>query len=330
MSRIVLFLLMGLMACKGGSVSLDDTSTPNDDTGGPSQVDNDGDGSIEGADCDDADPGRFPGNPEVCDGADQDCDDDIDEDAVDGTTYYLDGDGDGFGGEDIVACAQPEGSVTVGEDCDDGNASVNPGAQEVCDDAGLGVDEDCDGFANDADDDVLASSQTEFYPDEDGDGYGNGDEPTLACAQPTDLVADGSDCDDTDATRNPESGCTTDWSGSYSGELVLNVDAGFAKDACSGTGTATIDITKSPMIKGTMKCSFAGLLAFLGEQTVTLVGDIAADDSVTGEVDASGFIAAEWTGEMSGDATLDGETSGSTTVSGISVKYDGIFTLDRS
>ena len=98
---------------------------------------------------------------------------------------------------------------------------------------------------------------------------------------------------------------------------------------CTGTGTATIDITQSPMIKGTMKCTFAGMLAFLGEQTVTLNGDIAADDSASGEVDASGFIAAEWTGEMSGDTTLDGETSGSTTVSGIPVKYDGTFSLDR-
>jgi hypothetical protein len=327
MSRIVLILLIGLGACKGGSVELDDTSTPTDDTA--SGVDNDGDGSVEGVDCDDADPGRFPGNPEVCDGADQDCDDDIDEDAVDGTTYYIDGDGDGFGGEDVISCTEPTGSVGVDGDCDDTNAAINPDADEVCDDAGIGVDEDCDGAANDADDDVLVSTQTEYFPDEDGDGYGNGDAPTLACASPTGHVADGSDCDDEDAAVNPETGCEADWSGSYSGDLVLNLDGGFVKDVCTGTGTVTIDITESPMISGTMKCSFAGTLSFLGEQTVTLVGDIAKDDSASGEVDASGFLTAAWTGELSGDATLDGETAGSTTVSGISVKYDGTFSLDR-
>ncbi|MCK6521554.1 putative metal-binding motif-containing protein [Myxococcota bacterium] len=324
----MLFLLMGLGACKGGSVELDDTSTPTDDTSSAG-VDNDGDGSVEGVDCDDADAGRFPGNPEVCDGADQDCDDEIDEDATDGTTYYLDGDADGFGGEAVVACAQPEGSVSVDGDCDDTNAAINPDADEVCDDAGIGVDEDCDGASNDADDDVLASSQTEFYPDADGDGYGNGDEPTLACAQPEGLLADGTDCDDDDATRNPKTGCETDWSGTYEGDLTLNVDGGFAKDVCTGKGTATIDITKSPMITGTMKCTFAGTLAFFGEQTVTMTGDINSDDSATGEVDASGFISAEWTGEMSGDATLDGETSGTTTISSFTVKYDGTFSFDR-
>lgn len=45
--------------------------------------DMDMDGAISmmcgGADCDDSDPGRFPGNEELCDGMDQDCDASIDE-----------------------------------------------------------------------------------------------------------------------------------------------------------------------------------------------------------------------------------------------------------
>ena len=38
------------------------------------QLDADGDFSGTGVDCDDSNPNRFPGNPEVCDGIDNDCD----------------------------------------------------------------------------------------------------------------------------------------------------------------------------------------------------------------------------------------------------------------
>lgn len=42
--------------------------------------------------------------------------------------YYFDGDGDGFGSTTTIsACEKPDGAwVTVGGDCDDGYASVNP------------------------------------------------------------------------------------------------------------------------------------------------------------------------------------------------------------
>ena len=38
------------------------------------EPDGDGDGATVCTDCDDADPGNFPGNPELCDGVDNDCD----------------------------------------------------------------------------------------------------------------------------------------------------------------------------------------------------------------------------------------------------------------
>lgn len=44
------------------------------------------------------------------------------------TTFYRDGDGDGYGGTQTVnACAAPPGFVGVGGDCHDGNRSVHPG-----------------------------------------------------------------------------------------------------------------------------------------------------------------------------------------------------------
>jgi hypothetical protein len=58
-------------------------------------------------------------------------------------TYYADDDGDGYGDPDdsIVACSAPAGYVSDKTDCDDANAAVNPGANEVCN----GIDDDCDG-----------------------------------------------------------------------------------------------------------------------------------------------------------------------------------------
>ncbi|MCK6528594.1 hypothetical protein L6R50_13900 [Myxococcota bacterium] len=118
----------------------DDTAPPDDDT---APVDGDGDGFVDGVDCDDADAGVFPGADEVCDGADQDCDGIVDEEPLDGGTWYQDGDGDGYGdaASPVVACSPPVGMVADATDCDDILATVHPGATDVCN----GIDDDCDG-----------------------------------------------------------------------------------------------------------------------------------------------------------------------------------------
>ena len=52
----------------------------------------------EDGDCDDTSTSVNPGEDEVCDGVDNNCDDEIDEDdAADATTWYVDSDGDGYG-----------------------------------------------------------------------------------------------------------------------------------------------------------------------------------------------------------------------------------------
>ncbi len=97
----------------------------------------------QSTDCDDQDPDAHPDGSEVCDGADNDCDGDVDEDASDATTFYVDSDGDGFGDDasTVIACELGDGLAEVGGDCDDTEAAAFPGATEVCD----GVDNDCDG-----------------------------------------------------------------------------------------------------------------------------------------------------------------------------------------
>ena len=64
-------------------------------------------------------------------------------------TWFVDGDGDGYGdpSQPVSGLAQPAGTVADGTDCDDGNASVNPGAAE---DPLNAVDDDCDGTVDEA------------------------------------------------------------------------------------------------------------------------------------------------------------------------------------
>jgi hypothetical protein len=125
----------------------------------------------------------------------EDCDDE-DPNITEGFTYYQDHDGDrwGNGSRPVLSCTQPAGTVPNQGDCDDENALIHPFQNELCDD--LGLDEDCDGLVNDADDNL--SGRTAFFLDEDGDGWGNPRRATLACATAAGRVENGDDCDDAD------------------------------------------------------------------------------------------------------------------------------------
>ncbi len=110
--------------------------------------DQDGDGGDSydygGTDCDDADANVYVGADEFCNAQDDDCDGEEDEDdALDAPTWYRDLDVDGYGDPSatLVSC-DPSGYVADATDCDDTDASVNPGAEDVPDD---GIDQDCDG-----------------------------------------------------------------------------------------------------------------------------------------------------------------------------------------
>jgi hypothetical protein len=102
------------------------------------------DTAAHAGDCIDLDDSIHPGAPELCNGVDDDCDGVTDEpDAVDATTWYPDGDRDGYGdgARPVISCGRPSGHVPDAMDCDDDNRRVHPGAANApCN----GIDEDCD------------------------------------------------------------------------------------------------------------------------------------------------------------------------------------------
>lgn len=159
--------------------------------------DADGDGHASSAwdfgdDCDDTDPTVHPSAVELAyNGKDDDClaetpDDDLDA--------------DGFG---------------VLDDCDDEDPRRHPGAVEVWYD---GSDQDCDGNDTDADSDGHAwvgiggddcddqddsVQMLQWYPDIDGDSFGDSTQPVPSCEQPPNLIKLDGDCDDSNASIHP-------------------------------------------------------------------------------------------------------------------------------
>ena len=113
------------------------------------EADGDADGvRVCAGDCDDTRNDVNPFVVEVCDGAsvDEDCDglvNDADPTVTGTSTFFADGDGDGFGdpGNPVQACLAASGRVSDSSDCNDASAAVHPGALEVCN----GVDDDCNG-----------------------------------------------------------------------------------------------------------------------------------------------------------------------------------------
>ncbi len=143
-------------------------------------------------DCNDADASIHPNAAETCNGKDDDCDGQIDEDVK--KTYYHDADGDKFGNpnETVQACNAPDGYVEDKTDCNDADASIHPNALETCN----SKDDDCD---NQIDEDVKKS----YYRDTDGDKFGNPNESVQACTPPDGYVENNTDCNDDDKDEYP-------------------------------------------------------------------------------------------------------------------------------
>jgi hypothetical protein len=182
-----LFPVLILLACETEEKPLVDEPIPDE----LRDQDNDGYTSEDG-DCDDQNDLIYPGGDEICDGVDNNCDEQIDEDVM--LTFYLDQDNDGFGdpNETLLACEIAEGYVSNGSDCNDQEPTAHPGAEEICD----GLDNDCN---EEIDEDV----QGTFFIDADGDGFGDPDQPLEQCIQDVGLSEVSGDCNDTDPAISP-------------------------------------------------------------------------------------------------------------------------------
>ncbi|MEN9334239.1 MAG: hypothetical protein RLY35_1419, partial [Bacteroidota bacterium] len=124
-----------------------------------------------------------------------------------------------------TSCAPTVSYLVVSGDCDDSDASINPGANNCvfldtdadgftsdldCDDNNAAVNpaavEVCDGLDNDCDIEIDEFVSTEYYADLDGDGFGDVNNTIFDCTQPAGYVTNFDDCDDTNITFQDSDG----------------------------------------------------------------------------------------------------------------------------
>lgn len=139
----------------------------------PEQIDEDNDSFGKACDCEDLDSNIKPGETELCDGKDNDCNGSVD-DGFEYKTYGRDADYDYYGdpNDSYYGCPGRLNFVDNIEDCDDNNSNKNPGETEIPYDD---IDQDCNG-----------SDLT----DVDSDGYNA-------------IIVGGGDCNDNNPDINP-------------------------------------------------------------------------------------------------------------------------------
>ena len=174
---------------------------------------------IDNTDCNDTNPNINPGVTEVCDGIDNDCDMMTDENV--NNTYYADVDGDTYGdiNNAIEDCTLPSGYVLNSTDCNDSDATVYPGAMELC-----------DGQINNCNTPTLPIAEIDY----DSDGY-------VECVIDVNgwdgaaTVVGGDDCDDMEVLSYPSNtevcdGVDNDCDGMVDEELLITYYADVDQD----------------------------------------------------------------------------------------------------
>jgi len=190
--------------------------------------------------------------------------------------------------------------ATGGDDCDDANPAIHPGADEVCDE----VDQDCDGEIDEG-----ALDAGTWYADLDDDGYGDPDAPLSACTQPEASSSDATDCDDAEFMTHPgadevcgdgqDNGCDG-LAGECreTGEVNLGDTTGFTGDAAGDTlgmaclGAGDLDGDGAPDLafgapgsdeggsrSGAVKVIYGPVDSDGGRAVATLYGEASGDEA---------------------------------------------------
>jgi hypothetical protein len=190
-------------------------------------------------DCNDAVATIYLGATEIIgDGIDQSCDGK--------ETCFKDSDNDGYRPDSSSTVASSDAdcsdsgealSTDLVGDCDDDEPTAYTGATEVCD--SFNVDEDCDGLADDLD--SAATGKVMYYPDVDGDTFGDADDPgSLLCdTTATYEVSDNTDCDDSLSTVRPNRASDSCLDG-FDNDCDVAVDEGSAGTPCYTGGELVI------------------------------------------------------------------------------------------
>ncbi len=247
-------------------------------------------------DCDDTRAAVSPAGTETCATSyDDNCDGSTNDlNAVSCTTYYYDGDSDGYGLVATNECLctssgsyKVTGTTASTTDCNDASSTIHPGATETCDD----VDQDCDGTAD--------NGLTVYYTDGDGDGQGAG---TGDCA--TVGVTTSTDCNDSD--KYVYTGAPELCDGKYNnctGSSAWTTASESGKSSVSNGSTWTDEsatLTSSSASSGTLALSNNDTLYLCG--TTTIYGRVTAT-GVTATITA-----------QNGAPTLDGGTASGSTI----------------
>ena len=184
----------------------------------PGYVDND-------TDCDDTDPEAFPGQvwygdvdgdgfgdpdlaqesctrPEGHVAVADDCDD-ADSTKNPAIDWHTDADADGYGdpASTVPSCEVGALDVSNADDCDDTDPEIHPLATEVCD---AYIDNDCNGLADEEDPGLELRSRVPLFRDADSDGWGSEEYVGDHCPSSGIGVEERGDCDDSDASVNPD------------------------------------------------------------------------------------------------------------------------------
>jgi len=199
-----------------------------------------------------------------------------------------------------------------------------------------GIDDDCDGLV----DELAEPAMALWYPDLDGDGFGDPSASVEACAPPTHHIAVADDCDDADPMVHPEAwdpvgdGVDQDCDGAdavcgstggprsvydgdvtWTGATALTNAAAFCTefDGIAGTltitGTAWTDLSAASCVcavtDGLVVTHNASLDTLAGLPTGRAIGRIVALTDNPALLSTAGLDGTTWTGVSSGNERLD-------------------------